>query len=337
MAPPIRHACQRIEFSPNTTRQKDPMSKTLSAEPSAEELAERAIGSRYEFVLLFDVVNGNPNGDPDAGNAPRVDPETARGLVSDVCLKRKLRNFITLAKRQPDGQPEPGYDIYVKEKAILNQQHELGYKALGIDPKKPPKAKAGESPAEERVRRWMCQTFFDVRMFGAVMSTGVNAGQVRGPVQIGFATSIDPITSLEQSITRMAVTTEKESDKQSGGNRTMGRKEIVPYALYRAHGFISPHLAENTGFNDEDLDLLFQALEQMFEHDRSASRGEMSVCKLLVFEHETKLGNAAAKRLFDLIDVRLKDASKPPRSFADYEVKIERDRLPKGITLHERV
>jgi CRISPR-associated protein Csd2 len=183
----------------------------------------------------------------------------------------------------------------------------------------------------------MCQTFFDIRMFGAVMSTGVNAGQVRGPVQISFATSIDPIVALEQSITRMAVTTMQEAEKQSGGNRTMGRKEIVPYALYRAHGFISPLLAENTGFSQEDLELLFQALEQMFEHDRSAARGEMSVCKLLVFQHASKLGNSAARKLFDCVKVHLKDPSKPPRSFADYEVTIDRSQLPPEITLHERV
>jgi CRISPR-associated protein Csd2 len=222
-----------------------------TSDTPATNMAEDAITNRYEFVLLFDVRNGNPNGDPDAGNAPRVDPETGHGLVSDVCLKRKIRNYISLAKANENGV-EPRYDIYVKEKAILNKQHERGYEALGLDPKKPSKSKNGEAPPEERVRRWMCQTFFDVRMFGAVMSTGVNAGQVRGPVQIAFATSIDPIVSLEQSITRMAVTTEDEAKKQAGGNRTMGRKEIVPYALYRSHAFISASLAEQTGFNFAD-------------------------------------------------------------------------------------
>jgi len=310
---------------------------TTATETTPADLASTAIDRRYEFVLLFDVRNGNPNGDPDAGNAPRVDPETGHGLVSDVCLKRKIRNFITLAKNT-SGNPDPGYDIYVREKAILNQQHERGYQALGIDPKaKPGKLKEGESPAEERVRRWMCQTFFDVRMFGAVMSTGVNAGQVRGPVQIAFARSISPIVSLEQSITRMAVTTEKESEKQSGGNRTMGRKEIVPYALYRAHGFISPHLAEQTGFSDVDLELLWAALEQMFEHDHSAARGEMGTCRLFVFEHDSKLGNAPARKLFDVITVTQKDAGKPPRSFDDYEVAVNSDGIPNGVTLHERV
>lgn len=312
------------------------MSAASTTEPSAADLASRAIDRRYEFVLLYEVRNGNPNGDPDAGNAPRVDPETGHGLVSDVCLKRKIRNYICLVSQTPEG-PQPGYDIYVKEKAVLNQQHERGYTALGIDPKKPGKPKDGESPAEERVRRWMCQTFFDVRMFGAVMSTGVNAGQVRGPVQIAFSRSIDTIVSLEQSITRMAVTTEAESKKQDGGNRTMGRKEIVPYALYRAHGFISPHLAEQTGFNPDDLKLLFKSLEQMFEHDRSASRGEMSSCRLFVFEHSSKLGNAPARKLFNLIDVELKDQSRPARCFEDYKLTVHSDHVPEGVTLHERL
>lgn len=309
---------------------------TTATEPTSASLADQAIDKRYEFVLLFDVRNGNPNGDPDAGNAPRVDPETGHGLVSDVCLKRKIRNYITLAQCE-NGEPKAGYDIYVKEKAILNQQHERGYNALGIDSKKPPKPKDGESPAEERVRRWMCQTFFDVRMFGAVMSTGVNAGQVRGPVQIAFSRSIDPIVSLEQSITRMAVTTEKEAEKQSGGNRTMGRKEIVPYALYRCHGFISPHLAEQTGFSDADLELLWKALENMFEHDHSAARGEMSTCRLFVFEHDSKLGNAPARKLFNLIDVKPNDERRAPRQFEDYDVSINQDSVPDGVTLYERV
>lgn len=310
------------------------MAKTIT--PELADIASDAIQNRYEFVLLFDVTNGNPNGDPDAGNAPRVDPEDGHGLVSDVCLKRKIRNYITLAKTS-NGQPESGYDIYVKEKAILNQQHARGYEALGIDPKKNGKPKAGETPAEERVRRWMCQTFFDIRMFGAVMTTGVNAGQVRGPVQIAFARSIDPIVSLEQSITRMAVTTEKESEKQEGGNRTMGRKEIVPYALYRAHGFISPHLAEQTGFSAEDLELLFQSLEQMFEHDRSAARGVMSACKLSVFEHDSKLGSAPARKLFNSIEVKLRDPSRPARRFEDYEVITHKEMIPDEVTLHERL
>jgi CRISPR-associated protein Csd2 len=313
--------------------------QTTATEPSPTDITARAIANRYEFVLLFDVKNGNPNGDPDAGNAPRVDPETGHGLVSDVCLKRKIRNFITMVQRCENGSPIPGYDIYVKEKAILNNQHLRGYQALGLDPKNPPKPKAGESPAEERVRRWMCQTFFDVRMFGAVMSTGVNAGQVRGPVQLPFARSIQPIVSLEQSITRMAVTTEREQQeqekKQAGQARTMGRKEIVPYALYRAHGFISPHLAADTGFSNEDLKLLFRALGEMFDHDRSAARGEMSTCRLYVFKHESKLGNAPARKLFECIRIQPKDPKQPARCFDDYEVVVDRSAVPSGVTLVE--
>lgn len=290
------------------------------------------INKRYDFVLLFDVINGNPNGDPDAGNAPRLDPETGHGLVSDVCIKRKIRNYICLAKGAANGEPEKGYDVYVKERAVLNQQHKRAYDALGLDPAAKPKK--GEEPAEFRARAWMCQNFFDIRMFGAVMSTDVNAGQVRGPVQIAFSRSIDPIVSLEQSITRMAVTTEKEAEKQDGGNRTMGRKEIVPYALYRCHGFVNAHLGAQTGFSQKDLDLLWQALINMFEHDRSAARGEMASHKLIVFEHESALGNAPAHKLFERITVTRKDPSRPARQFADYDVKIVRD-LPAGVTLHE--
>lgn len=288
------------------------------------------ITQRYDFVLLFDVTNGNPNGDPDAGNAPRMDPETGHGLVSDVALKRKVRNYITLAKTSQDG-PAAGYDIYVKERAILNQQHMRAYKARGLDID----AKTGKSKpdAQDLARQWMCQTFFDVRMFGAVMSTGVNAGQVRGPVQLTFARSIDPIVSLEQAITRVAVTTEKEAEAQAGGNRTMGRKEIVPYALYRAHGFISPQLAAQTGFNENDLALLWETFERMFEFDRSSARGEMTMRHVFVFEHRSPLGNASAHRLFDRISVTRRDPSKPVRAFNDYHVRVESADLPAGITL----
>lgn len=286
------------------------------------------VNKRYDFALLFDVVNGNPNGDPDAGNAPRIDPETGHGLVSDVCLKRKIRNFITLAKGT-NGTAKPGFDIYVKERAILNQQHERAYEALKLDSKKPKEEEI------DRARAWMCQNFFDVRMFGAVMSTGVNCGQVRGPVQLAFARSKDPIVSLEQSITRMAVTTERESQSQEGGNRTMGRKEIVPYGLYMAHGFISPFLAEQTGFSNDDLALLWQSLQMMFEHDRSAARGEMASRKLVVFEHESALGNAPAHALFDRVKVVRKDESRPPRAYSDYEVTVDKSKLPAGITVHE--
>jgi len=288
---------------------------------------------RYEFELLFDVVNGNPNGDPDAGNSPRVDPETGLGLVSDVCLKRKIRNFVSLSKTDPQtGIPEQGYDIYVKEKAILNHQHQRAYDALGLKPDAKGKEKAGQISA---ARAWMCQTFFDVRMFGAVMALEISCGQVRGPVQLAFSRSVDPIMPLEQSITRMAVATEKEAEQQGGDNRTMGRKEIVPYGLYVVHGFVSPHLAADTGFTTDDLDLLWKALINMFEHDHSAARGEMSSKKLYVFEHESPLGNASAHALFDRIKITRKDLSRPARSFSDYIVQLGRENLPLGITIHE--
>jgi CRISPR-associated protein Csd2 len=311
-----------------------------------------AITSRYDFVFLFDVTNGNPNGDPDAGNSPRLDPETGHGLVSDVCIKRKIRNYISLTQSTfaPDGTATPAknYDIYVKERAILNLQHQRAYDALGLDPNAKPekaadkkeraeKTKKPEGPTpEEQARTWMCQTFFDVRMFGAVMSTGINAGQVRGPVQITFSRSVEPIISLEQSITRMAVTTEKEAENQAGGNRTMGRKEIVPYGLYRCHGFVNPHLAAQTGFSQADLELLWKGLEQMFELDRSAARGEMASQKLFVFEHASTLGNAPAHKLFERITVKRKDESRPARAFSDYILNVVRD-FPEGVKLHERL
>ncbi|HAZ31978.1 MAG TPA: type I-C CRISPR-associated protein Cas7/Csd2, partial [Dehalococcoidia bacterium] len=266
-----------------------------------------------------------------AGNAPRVDPETGYGLVSDVCLKRKIRNFICLAKTDETGAPIPGYDIYVKEKAVLNRQHQRAYDAKGLKSDAKGREKAGQV---SEARAWMCQTFFDVRMFGAVMSTAINCGQVRGPVQIAFSRSVEPIVSLEQSITRMAVTTERESEEQGGDNRTMGRKEIVPYALYVAHGFISPHLAADTGFSNADLELLWQSLKMMFEHDHSAARGEMASRKLVVFEHESPLGNAPAHALFDRLKIMRKDMSKPARAYSDYEVTLDRENLPSGITVH---
>ncbi len=290
------------------------------------------ISKRYEFILLFDVKNGNPNGDPDAGNAPRIDPETGHGFVSDVCLKRKIRNYICLAKGAAGGQPEEGYDIYVKEKAVLNNQHMRAYEAKGLDPKASGREKAGQV---SEARAWMCQTFFDVRMFGAVMSTDINCGQVRGPVQLAFAFSVDPITALEQAVTRMAVTTEREAEKQQGDNRTMGRKEIVPYALYVAHGYISPFLAADTGFSDQDLQLLWEALKSMFEHDHSAARGEMASRKLYVFEHATPLGNAPAHTLFERLHVERADSDRPARAFTDYRIRLDWDNPPDGVTRHE--
>lgn len=251
-----------------------------------------SIANRYDFVLLFEVTNGNPNGDPDAGNLPRVDAETGLGLVTDVSLKRKVRNFVGMVR-----QDEPPYEIYVKEKAVLNQQHRRAYEAIGAadllggDEKKKGR-KGGDKVDEARV--WMCRNFYDVRTFGAVMSTGINCGQVRGPVQLTFARSVEPVMTLEHSITRMAVATEAEAEKQGGDNRTMGRKFTIPYGLYRAHGFVSAHLAKQTGFGEEDLELLWQSLERMFEHDRSAARGEMATRGLYVFEHDSALGNARA-------------------------------------------
>jgi CRISPR-associated protein Csd2 len=286
-----------------------------------------AISYRHEFVYLFDVTNGNPNGDPDAGNLPRLDPETNKGLVTDVALKRKIRNFVTLEK-----EGAPGYAIYMQEKSILNHQHRLAYDALQIKPedKKLPKDEA----KARAITAWMCANFFDVRAFGAVMTTSVNAGQVRGPVQMGFATSIEPVLPLEISITRMAVTTEREAEEQSGDNRTMGRKHILPYGLYRAHGFVSAKLAERTGFSDDDLHLLWQALINMFEHDRSAARGEMAARKLIVFEHENVMGNAPAHKLFEAVKIkRVDNGDSPARSYADYCVSV--DAVPDGVTVRE--
>jgi len=289
------------------------------------EAANEPIKNRYEFVLLFDVKDGNPNGDPDAGNLPRVDPETGNGLVTDVCLKRKVRNYVGLVKRE-----QPPYEIYVKEKAVLNRQHERAYKAFDLKPvsKKLPKA-------EEDARKvigWMCENFFDVRAFGAVMTTEINAGQVRGPVQLAFARSIDRIFSAEHSITRMAVTNERDLEKE----RTMGRKFTVPYGLYRTHGFISAPLAEQTGFSENDLQLFWDALLNMFDHDHSAARGEMAAQKLIVFKHANELGNAPANKLFALVQVeRTGNAGLPARSFRDYQVVINRSGLPKGVQLIE--
>lgn len=291
------------------------------------------IKNRYEFVYLFDVENGNPNGDPDAGNMPRIDPETSYGLVTDVCLKRKIRNFVEIVK----GGLSP-YEIYIREKAILNQTHERAHKAVGVEEKGDGKKRKGSGEEVEKARAWMCANFFDVRTFGAVMSTGVNCGQVRGPVQLNFARSIDAIVPMEVSITRMAVATEKEAEQQSGDNRTMGRKHIVPYALYRTEGYVSANLAAQTGFSEDDLKLLWDALVNMFDHDHSAARGKMNARKLIVFKHESALGNSPAHKLFDLVAVkRATDATKPPRAFIDYEVAVGRANIPAGVILVEKI
>jgi CRISPR-associated protein Csd2 len=273
---------------------------------------------------------------------PRLDPETGHGLVTDVCLKRKIRNYVELIKNS-----QPGFEIQVREKAIHNQQHARAHEDIKPAPAQVPAVEpekkglksssaANEAEAVDAARAWMCQNFYDVRTFGAVMSTGIDCGQVRGPVQLAFAHSLDPIVPREVTITRMAVTTEQEAAKQKGGNRTMGHKFIIPYALYRVHGFISAPLAEKTGFSGEDLDLLWQALQNMFEHDHSASRGEMALRNLLIFKHGDRLGHASAQKLFRLVKaVRTGDLDAPPRTFDDYQVTIERQSLPEGVELME--
>lgn len=312
------------------------------------------LANRYDFVFLFDVTNGNPNGDPDAGNLPRLDPETNQGLVSDVSLKRKIRNYAELAK-----SGEGGFRIYVQEGAVLNEKHREAYRGIRREDEKVATAKKlnpKDDVEADRLRRFMCDNFFDVRTFGAVMSTGINCGQVRGPVQMGFGRSIEPIVPLEISITRMAATTQDEKAKRDEGsdnderreNRTMGRKHIVPYGLYRAHGFISAKLAERTGFSEADLTFLWEALCNMFEHDRSAARGEMAARRIIVFRHESALGNAPAHALFERVrvgraangeirfpgDPRL-DNAPPARRFADYRVEIDHQNLPEGVEILE--
>ncbi|MBR5882479.1 MAG: type I-C CRISPR-associated protein Cas7/Csd2 [Mailhella sp.] len=283
-----------------------------------------ALNHRYDFVLFFDVQNGNPNGDPDAGNMPRIDPETGHGIVTDVCLKRKVRNYVELAK-----EGETGFRIYVQEKAVLNDRNSEAYTALNLkqEAKKLPK-KEEEARA---VTRWMCDNFYDIRTFGAVMSTEVNCGQVRGPVQFTFARSEEPVVPSEVSITRMAVTNVKDLDKE----RTMGRKFIVPYGLYRVEGFISAPLAEKCGFSEDDVELLWEALINMFEHDHSAARGKMSSRKLFVFSHEKRMGNAPAQKLFDLVQCN-RVTEGPARSFSDYEVVLK-DGCPEGVTAIEKL
>ena len=314
---------------------------------------DKNLANRYDFVLIFDVKDGNPNGDPDAGNMPRLDAESGHGLVTDVSLKRKVRNFVGLVKEQDEREPVDGekrFEIYVREKAILNHQNQRAYSALNLavaqeEPaqeaietvandakkKKPAKEKRKGSADEVALaRQWMCQNFFDVRTFGAVMSIGVNCGQVRGPVQLTFARSVEPIVSLEHSITRMAVATEAEAEKQQGDNRTMGRKHTVPYGVYVAHGFVSSFLAKQTGFGDADLELVFQALTQMFEHDRSAARGEMSTRGLYVFKHDSELGNAPAYALFERLQVKPKESGAVARSFDAYSVAFDGKSLAVG-------
>ena len=367
------------------------------------------IKNRYDFVLVFDVQDGNPNGDPDAGNLPRIDPETGRGLVTDVCLKRKVRNFVQITKSDNSGIPFPGYDIYIKEKAVLGQAHFKAFSALNISTGEVSRKEIPNNLQDEfeelaltdglsietddngdrqflvvaadadkkAIQQWlkdesiakdtaaliknalkdakprkptgketelgrgkMCEDYYDIRTFGAVMAlkSAPSCGQVRGPVQMTFGRSVEPIVVLEHSITRMAVATEAEAEKQSGDNRTMGRKNTIPYGLYVSHGFVSAHLAAQTKFTDEDLELLWKALTEMFEHDRSAARGFMSTRALIVFKHDLPLGNASAHELFDLVQIKRKtDPSKPAREFADYDVFVDKTNLPQGVTLDVKI
>ena len=288
------------------------------------------IKNRYEFVILFDVENGNPNGDPDAGNMPRIDPETGYGLVTDVCMKRKIRNYVETAK-----EGESGYGIYIKDSVPLNRSDLEACKAVGVDEKKLKEAKKDDEKLDKKLRDFMCSNFYDIRTFGAVMTTFVkgalNCGQVRGPVQLGFARSIDPILPQEVTITRVAITTEADAEKKG---TEMGRKYIVPYGLYRAEGYISANLArKTTGFSEDDLALLWQAILNMFELDRSAARGNMAVRELIVFKHDSELGNAPAYKLFDLVKVVRKDGVTAPRAYSDYTVTLDEAHLPDGVTV----
>ncbi len=291
---------------------------------------------RHDFIFLFDVTDGNPNGDPDAGNLPRVDPETMQGLVTDVSVKRKIRNYVDAASANGSDAEHPRNKIYVQHRGVLNAQHRRAYEAIGEEPKGSKQDRA----TVDKTRAWMCHNFYDIRTFGAVMSTGVNCGQVRGPMQLTFARSINPVVPMDVSITRVAVTREEDAqfveaeDGEGGSGKIseMGRKALVPYGLYRGHGFYNPMLAEDTGFDGDDLKLFWQALQMCWELDRSASRGLMALRGLYVFSHEHKLGNAPAHQLFDRIEVRLNDGVEAPRSFGHYAVQVEDD-VPDGVTL----
>ena len=291
------------------------------------------IKNRYEFVILFDVENGNPNGDPDAGNMPRIDPETGYGLVTDVCLKRKIRNFVEMAK-----EDEHGYRIYVKDGVPLNRSDAEACAHVGVEPGKlkdaKKDAKKNDKPLDIQLRDYMCQNFYDIRTFGAVMTTftkgALNCGQVRGPVQLGFARSVDPIVPQEVTITRVAITTEADAEKK---NTEMGNKYIVPYGLYRAEGYVSANLArKTTGFSEADLELLWTAIINMFENDHSAARGKMAVRQLIVFKHDSELGNAPSHKLFDLVHAEHNEGVIAPRAYTDYNITIDKSNLPDGVT-----
>ena len=290
-----------------------------------------AIKNRYDFVVYFDVENGNPNGDPDAGNMPRVDAETQYGLVTDVCLKRKIRNYVEMVK-----DDSVGYRIYIKDHAVLNKFDEEGFAALGTSKEKAADVKKNDPDIDYRIQEWMCKNFFDIRTFGAVMTTfkkaKLNYGQVRGPVQLGFARSVEPVVPQEVTITRVAITTEKDSQNKSN---EMGSKFIVPYGLYRFEGFISANLARKvTGFSDDDVQLLWDAILNMFENDHAAARGKMAVRKLIIFKHSSEIGNAPSHKLFDLVTAKRKnDDDSPARSFKDYEIMIDDNLIPEGVEL----
>ncbi len=285
---------------------------------------QESIQNRYDFVFFFDVTNGNPNGDPDAGNMPRIDPETGHGFVTDVCIKRKIRNYVQISRGS-----EPRYDIYIKEKAMLQDVRKFALEQTVQESSK-------EKSSIETNKMIMCSKFFDIRTFGAVMSTKeFNSGQVRGPVQLGFARSIDPIIPMEISITRMAVETQKEAENQSGDNRTMGKKHIVPYALYKISGQVSPNLAAKTRFCEDDLKLLWEAFANMFDHDKSAARGEMAPRRLVIFRHESALGNAPAHKLVEAVTACRKNPSVAARCFSDYEIAVDKSVLSDNVKLDE--
>lgn len=293
-----------------------------------------AIKNRYEFMILFDVENGNPNGDPDAGNLPRIDPESGYGLVTDVCLKRKIRNYVELVK-----ESEPGYRIYVKEGVPLNRSDNEAYQSIGVTDKSVKGAKKKDPDIDLKIRNYMCDNFFDIRTFGAVMTTFVkaalNCGQVRGPVQLGFAKSIDPVISQEVTITRVAITTEKDAEEKK---TEIGRKSIIPYALYRTEGYVSANLARKvTGFSEEDLELLWQAIINMFENDHSAARGNMAVRELIVFKHDSELGNCPAYKLFDAVDVHRKEGVICARKYSDYEVTLHTEKIPDSVEVMRKI
>lgn len=299
------------------------------------------IKNRYDFVVLFDVENGNPNGDPDAGNMPRVDPETGIGLVTDACIKRKIRNYVETVK-----EDAAGFKIYIKEGVPLNRSDLKAVESLGIDVgddknalEDVKKLKKTDEDVDLKLRDYMCSNFYDIRTFGAVLTTftkaALNCGQVRGPVQIGFAKSIDPVFSQDITVTRVAITTEKDAEKK---NTEMGRKSIIPYGLYRVEGYISANLArKTTGFSEDDLELLWEAIINMFENDHSAARGKMAVRELIVFKHNSELGNCPSYKLFETVDVKKNDGVEFPRKYSDYAVTIYEDAIPDGVTMTRKI